>query len=253
MKPLWTKIKSLASNAAHPAMELAYKFLPQFVMDLVTRYFRVEVYGLENIPKSGPAVLAANHSGYAGLDALTLSHQIHQNTGRIPRVLTHKFWFLTKQTSIPFQKMGFIKATISNGIKELKKNNLVLIFPEGEHGNFKPSSQMYTLQEFKRGFLHMALQGKAPIIPIIVLGAEESQINLAQIKFSKYLRGTVIPLPLNLIPLPTKWEIHILPPLDLTFSEEQALDEELMHETADEIRDSMQNKLNQLLRNKKVF
>ena len=98
------------------------------------------------------------------------------------------------------QKMGFVEASKANGLNALKKKKLVALFPEGEYGNFKPTTKRYHLQEFKRGFIRLALETQAPIIPTLILGAEETHINLAQLKFTKYLRGMVLPLPLNIIP-----------------------------------------------------
>ena len=54
-------------------------------------------------------------------------------------------------------------------------------------GNFKASSNRYHLQEFKRGFIRMALLTKAPIIPTLIIGAEETHINLKQLKLAKYI------------------------------------------------------------------
>lgn len=222
---------------------LLYRILPKLLMEIMRKYFRLEIEGMENIPKRGAGVIAPNHSGFSGFDALLLSHSIHTAIKRIPRVLTHQFWFLTKTTSIPAQKLGFIEATYENGVQLLKKNNLVVIFPEGEHGNFKPSSEMYRLQEFKRGFVRMAVATQAPIIPVLIIGAEESHINLSQLKFTKYLRGTVLPLPLNIIPLPVKWKIKILPPIYLPYKPSSVEDSELMNEIAQEIQEQMQDKL----------
>ncbi len=117
-------------------------------------------------------------------------------------MLAHHLWFLTKATSIPAEKVGFIEATLPNARAQLKKNNLVILFPEGEYGNFKPSIDRYHLQNFKRGFIRMAIERQCPIIPTLIIGAEETHINLARLKFAKYLRGVVLPLPLNVIPLP---------------------------------------------------
>jgi len=103
-------------------------------------------------------------------------------------VLTHHLWFLTKTTAIPANKLGFIEATSENGLKALKKNQLVVLFPEGEYGNFKPSSKAYQLQEFKRGFIRMALATNSPIIPTLILGAEETHVNLSRLKLTKFLR-----------------------------------------------------------------
>ena len=226
---------------------LLYRVLPHFMMEILRKYFRLEVEGLENIPRRGSGIIAPNHSGYSGFDALLLSHIIHKEIHRIPRVLTHHFWFLTKTTSIPAQKMGFTEATFENGLKELKKNNLILLFPEGEYGNFKPTSQMYQLQEFKRGFIRMALKTQSPIIPTLVLGAEETHINLSQLKFTKFLRGTVLPIPLNILPLPVKWKIKFLPPIHLPYSESALDDQELIREIAQEIQEQMQEALSEEL------
>lgn len=224
---------------------LIYRVLPKLLMEIMRKYFRVEVEGLENVPKRGAAIIAPNHSGFAGFDALLLSHIIHNDLKRIPRVLTHHLWFLTKATAIPAQKMGFTEATLANGIHALKKNNIVIIFPEGEQGNFKPSSQMYNLQEFRRGFVRMALATQSPIIPTLIIGAEETNINLSQLKFTKFLKGLVLPLPLNIIPIPVKWKIKFLPPIYLPYKANSIEDRDLLVEIADEIQDQMQEELHE--------
>ncbi len=226
------------------ADSLIYKVLPRLFMEILKKYFRLEVEGLENIPQKGPVIIAPNHSGFSGFDALVLSYIIQQKTNRIPRVMTHHVWFLTEKTALPAQKMGFIEATFENGVSLLKRNNLVVLFPEGEHGNFKPTSKKYQLQEFKRGFIRMALMTRAPIIPTIVIGAEETHINLQKLKFSKFLRGLVLPLPLNIIPLPARWKIVFHKPLFLPFGPEKVDDSEICYDLANEIQETMQVKLN---------
>ncbi len=222
---------------------LIYRVLPRFLLELMRKYFRVQVEGLENIPKRGAVIVAPNHSGFSGFDALLLAHVINSDVKRIPRILTHHLWFINKTTSIPAHKLGFTEATFANGISALKKNNLIILFPEGENGNFKPSSQMYQLQEFKRGFVRMAVATQSPIIPTLILGAEESNINLSQLKFTKFLRGIVLPLPLNIIPLPVKWKIKFLPPIYLPYQPGSIDDRELMGEVASDIQEQMQEVL----------
>jgi hypothetical protein len=74
----------------------------------------------------------------------------------------------------------------------------------------------------------------------LVLGAEETHINLKQLKFTKYLRGLVLPLPLNVIPLPAKWKIIFLPPIQLPYKPSAADDYELVREISDDIQEDMQ-------------
>jgi 1-acyl-sn-glycerol-3-phosphate acyltransferase len=209
-------------------------------MEVARRYFRLQVEGTENIPRRGPALIIPNHSGYSGFDAFLLSHEIYKSSGRVPRILTHHFWFLSRATAVPAEKVGFIEASLKNGMAQLKKNNLVVLFPEGEAGNFKPTSARYQLQDFKRGFVRLALLKQCPIIPTLVIGAEETHINLAKLKFSRYLRGLVLPLPLNLVPLPAKWKIVFLPPIHLPYKPSAADDRELVKELAEDLREQMQ-------------
>lgn len=223
---------------------LIYKVFPRFFMELMKKYFRLEIEGLENIPTKGPVIIAPNHSGFSGFDAMILAYILQQNTKRIPRVMTHHLWFLTETTALPANKLGFTEATYDNGINLLKKNNMVVLFPEGENGNFKPTSKRYQLQEFKRGFVRMAIQTQAQVVPTMILGAEETHINLQKLKFTKFLRGLVLPLPLNVIPLPAKWKIVFDKPISFPFAAEKVKDAELCHDLATEIQESMQKKIN---------
>lgn len=219
---------------------LVYRLLPYMTMEVARRYFRLQVEGTEHIPRRGPALITPNHSGYSGFDAMLLSHEIFRNTGRLPRVLTHRYWYLTKLTATPAEKIGFIEATVRNALKQLSKNNLVVIFPEGERGNFKPSAKRYHLQRFRSGFIRLALHKQCPIIPTIILGAEETHINLAQLNLDRFIPGLVLPVPLNIIPLPAKWKIKFLPPVHLPYESSAADDRELVEELAQDIREKMQ-------------
>ncbi len=241
MKSIWDNLEESGVHLPHLDSDtMLYKAIPHFFMELMQKYFRLSVEGLENIPQDGSALIAPNHSGFAGLDAMLLSYLIHKQTQRAAWVLTHHFWFLTKATAVPAKKLGFIEATKQNGLDYLKNEQAIVLFPEGEFGNFKPSTKAYSLQEFKRGFVRMAIETQTPIIPTIVIGAEETHINLKQLEFSKYLRGLVLPLPLNVLPLPAKWKIKFLDPIKLPYKPAAAKDSELVHEIATDIRGTMQ-------------
>lgn len=226
---------------------LLYRVLPRFLLEILRKYFRLEVIGHENIPRRGKVLFAPNHSGFSGIDAVILAHIIQNEGKRLPRVLTHQFWFLTETTALPAQKMGFTEATYENGVNSLQKGNAIVLFPEGEHGNFKPSTERYQLQEFKRGFVRMALETQSPIVPTLVLGAEETHINLKKLKFTRFLRGSVIPLPLNILPLPAKWRIVFMEPIELPYKPEARHNNDLVHEIAQDIQEKMQARIQEEL------
>jgi 1-acyl-sn-glycerol-3-phosphate acyltransferase len=249
-KKINEKTKALKDMSSE---ELVYRVFPHFLGEIMTKYLRVEIEGLENIPRKGPALIAPNHSGYSGFDAFLLCHHIYQSVKRTPRVLTHHFWFLNQTTAIPAQKMGFIDANKKNGLLVLNKKQLLILFPEGEYGNFKPSTRRYQLQPFKKGLVRLALETGAPIIPTLIIGAEETHINLAQLKFTKYLRGFVLPLPLNIIPLPARWKIKILPPISLDRGPEALKDEEYIRHTTEDLQDYLQIELKNELKNRRFI
>ncbi len=251
MKKTLGKIETQISKLRRISKEkLVFHELPHFLAELLAKYFRVVVEGTENIPKKGSGIIAPNHSGYSGLDAFLLAHHINQETKRTPRVLTHKFWFLTKITAVPAKKLGFIEAKSGNGVDTLHNEKLLLLFPEGENGNFKSTIDRYKLQPFKDGLIRMALETGAPVIPTIVIGAEETHINLAKLKFTKYVRF-ILPVPLNVIPLPARWKLKFLEPFHLKYGIEALRDSKKVKELSAELQAHMQRALNQELKKRK--
>ncbi len=219
---------------------LLYQVFPHFLFEIMRKYFRLQTEGFENLPQSGRGLIIANHSGYSGFDAFILSQEIYKYTQRIPKILTHPLWFITETTTIPMNKLGFIEANTPNAIKYLENDELVGIFPEGEYGNFKPTAKAYHLQDFRRGFIRIALKTRSPIIPCVIIGAEETHINLRSLKFNKYISGSILPLPLNVIPLPAKWKIRIFEPYYLPYKPESVHDTELVHELAEDFQEKLQ-------------
>ncbi len=247
-------LHSLSREVGRHLERITFDTGPRLLLSALAKYFRLEVQGAEHIPRRGRCIVAPNHSGFLGLDAMILGHEILKYTGRVPRLMAHRLWFTSDFTTRAAQKLGVVEATTNNGISLLKRNNMVVLFPEGEGGNFKPSSQRYVLQEFRRGFIRMALLAQAPIVPTVIIGAEEANLTISQIKAARYLIGSVLPLPLNLIPFPSKWRIEFLEPILLPFKPQAANDAELVHDIALDLQDRLQLAINrQLKRRKSVF
>lgn len=215
-------------------------------LDLLMRYFRVSVHGIKNIPARGPAIVVANHSGYAGADAIVLAHVIHKKRGRSPRILAHRAFFewsrLIRSVSESF---NLREASMENGVALLKRKRLLLMFPEAEEGNFKPSRERYRLRRFHTGFARMALLAGAPVVPCLVVGAEESHLNFGSLNLSRLFPKLRLPLPINFFPLPAKWSIRFLEPIHLPkrYTADDAGDRAAMEGLATEIRVRMQEAL----------
>ncbi len=249
MKAFFGKAVSKALNASGLSKEeVAYKVLPHFLLEIFTKYLRVNSEGEENIPKKGSVIFIANHSGFMGFDALMIGHQIYLKTQRVPRIIAHKLWFLRPEISVHAKRLGLVPATLDNGLKILEKKQGLILFPEGEEGNFKPTRYRYRLRRFRRGFIRLALQTGAPIVPVAVIGAEETNITLSQIRWAKELLGIIIPVPLNVIPLPAKWHIKFLKPIYLEKNREKANDMEYVTKLSRQIRLRLQRDLHKELK-----
>ena len=225
--------------------------IPRFLLEIMRKYLRLEVEGLENVPKKGRALLTPNHSGFTALDAIMIGNELFRARGTVVSMLAHPLWFLSPNIRILAKRMGLVEASKEAGEKLLRKNKQVIIFPEGEKGNFKPTYLRYKLQTFRRGFVRMAMATQAPIIPITVIGAEETNINLTQIKAANKLKGIIIPVPLNVLPLPAKWKIIFLKPVDMSkYTKKDASNKELVYKITEDVKKSIQERIDREIKNR---
>lgn len=229
---------------------LVNKYTIDTIFGLIARYLRVEVEGAENIPESGPVILLPNHSGFLGFDALVLSHWVRKNRRKIPRVLLHRLWFAGGMLEKSAKQLGFLEATYTNGISALQKGNFVMLFPEAEEGNFKPINDRYKLKDFRKGFVKMAAKTGATVVPVLIIGAEETHINLGQLK----IFGQLLPLPMNYFPLPAKWKIKFLKPIQFDATRPDLLEPNGALKAAAGVRLEMQAELkSELARRKYIY
>jgi 1-acyl-sn-glycerol-3-phosphate acyltransferase len=188
-------------------------------------YWRVQVGGIENIPDDGRALLVSNHSGQLPWDGamVVTAVRLEHPAQRMVRTL-YANWFPTLPVfSAIFEKGGQVLATVDNGVRLLEQDELVAVYPEGYKGVGKLFKERYRLARFGRGgFVKMALMTQAPIIPVSVVGAEETYISLAKSPLLAKMTGfPYFPISptwpwfglLGFVPLPTKWYIDFGEPI----------------------------------------
>jgi 1-acyl-sn-glycerol-3-phosphate acyltransferase len=204
---------------------------------LYRKYFRVAVHGIEKVPTEGRIVLVANHSGQLPFDAamVSLSVLVELDPPRYARSLVEKWVPTLPFVSSFYARLGQVVGTPENCRRLLAAEEAILVFPEGVRGLNKPFSQRYRLQDFGLGFMRLALEAGAPIVPIGVVGAEEQAPSLMDLKKLGRLIGfpalPLTPTPLAL-PLPTRYHLHFGDPLRFTGShddEDSVLEEKVQH------------------------
>ena len=187
------------------------------VLWLYRNYFRVETHGVANVPP-GRAMLIANHSGQLPLDAamLGLSLLLEAEPPRIARAMVEK-WAPTLPFVAPlFARVGQVVGTPENCKRLLAAGETIMVFPEGVRGLNKTYEKRYQLQEFGLGFMRIALETGAPIVPVAVIGAEEQAPAFFDFKAAAKLLGMpALPITPTLLPLPLPVKYHLWfgPPL----------------------------------------
>jgi 1-acyl-sn-glycerol-3-phosphate acyltransferase len=180
---------------------------------LFEQYWRVRVEGAEQVPR-GPAMVIANHVGALPVDGPIVTMALRRAR---PDLLEPRWLAEDQLLNFPVLggslfELGAVPASFQNGLRLLKEGRPVLVFPEGTQGLSKPIFDRYQLKRFGRGgFLKLAHQAGAPIVPVGVIGGEEAMPTLAKLPG---LLGLPY-IPLALPPLPTRWTIRFGAPLQL--------------------------------------
>ncbi|HEY8073473.1 MAG TPA: 1-acyl-sn-glycerol-3-phosphate acyltransferase [Labilithrix sp.] len=223
---------------------------------LYTRYFRVETEGVDRVPDSGRCVLVANHSGTVPLDGVMIKTAVKREhpAARDVRWLTEDFIYHFPYLGSAMNRLGAVRACQENAERLLAKEQLLCVFPEGVKGIGKLFRERYRLQRFGRGgFIKLCLRTSTPIVPVAVVGAEETNPLLFRFEYlSKALGVPYVPVtptfPLfgaaGLMPAPTKWRILFGEPLDFSAHGPEAADDELLvGKLAERVRAAIQGML----------
>jgi 1-acyl-sn-glycerol-3-phosphate acyltransferase len=133
---------------------------------------------LENIPGTGPVILASNHLSFS--DSIFLPLQSRRPvvflakseyfTGKgIKGALTR--WFFKSTGQLPIDRSGgkASEASLNTGLKVLGQGQVLGIYPEGTRS---PDGRLY---RGRTGIARMVLESKAPVIPVAMIDTEKVQ------------------------------------------------------------------------------
>ncbi len=169
----------------------------RFTKYLYDSFYKVEAFGLENIPKEGRCLIIPNHSGQLPFDGMLIGYSLltNQYAPRAPKAMVERFL-----PTVPFignwlSSVGAVIGDPINCERMLDNEEAVVVFPEGVRGSNKLYKLKYQLQRFGSGFMHLAMKHNAPIIPVAVIGMEETIRSYADLKpLAKVLGMPVAPI-----------------------------------------------------------
>ncbi|MDQ1428536.1 MAG: hypothetical protein QOK39_2012 [Acidimicrobiaceae bacterium] len=220
-------------------------------------WFRAEWDGLEKIPTRGGALLVANHAGAIPSDAPVIMHGVETELGRPVYGLADYLFKAIPVVGTLWARAGGVPAHPDNAYRLLRQDGqLVLVFPEGTKATGKLYRDKYQLRRFGRGgFVEIAMRAGVPIIPIAVVGAEESMpILWKSAALAKATGLPYFPVTANMVALgpilgpfvyfPAKFKMKVLDPvvLDVPPDQERYSRSRIM-DTSEAIRLSLQEAL----------
>jgi 1-acyl-sn-glycerol-3-phosphate acyltransferase len=185
---------------------------------LYKRYFRVQVHGIEKVPSEGRVLLVSNHSGQLPFDGamIEVAFLLDRDPPRAVRALMDTWVPTLPFVSTFMARCGQVVGTPENCRRLLAADEALLVFPEGTRGLNKLFRDRYKLQRFGQGFMRLALESGAPVVPVAVVGAEEQAPALFDLKpLARLLSFPALPITPTLFPfpLPTRYHIHFGEPL----------------------------------------
>ena len=174
-------VSTLSNNGAAPEKRGAPRaaastaMLPQWALNMIRpvvgafsrMFWKIEFYGVENVPAHGGLIIAANHQTY--LDPFWLSLPIKRPTRYLAWSAAFRWPVVGTGLKLfgawPLALEGSDPAAIRTSLQWLRNGGVVVIFPEGAR-----STDTGTLDRFKAGAVRLALEAQVPILPVTIKG-----------------------------------------------------------------------------------
>ena len=131
---------------------------------------RITFKGLEQLPASGGAVVAINHTGYldflpAALAAMYRKRRLRFMIKAEMQDVVFVGFMIKHSKAIPVDRRAGADA-YPVAVERLRAGELVGVYPEAT------ISRSFELKDFKTGAVRMAQDAQVPIVPLIVWGAQ---------------------------------------------------------------------------------
>lgn len=139
----------------------------KFFLYLLFRIFTaIQFRGVENVPKKGPAIIAANHPSFFDPVVLGLATERWIRFFALASILDVPLLgpLVRKAGILPVVRGGDNEASVQRALRVLRRGGVVGIFPEGR------LSHQFAMGPVKPGVGRLATQSGAPVVPAIIYG-----------------------------------------------------------------------------------
>ena len=148
---------------------LSYNFWKLVTLFIGWKNYRLHAVGVENIPREGPLIIAANHISW--LDPpMVGAYCPRRITYMAKKELFEIKWLgflITTMGAFPVDREGSARAAIKYSLEVLKDGGCIGIFPEGGR-NVDGDKQAQT------GVALLASLSGAPVVPAAIIGSDRA-------------------------------------------------------------------------------
>lgn len=172
-----TRIGSGLSDGAPLSVDLSDRDLRvlEAALSPVRAWTGPRFFGLENIPRTGPVLLVANHNLLGLIDAPLLLPEVLRTRGRLIRGLAEDLLIRTPGVRQLLHYYGSVRGTRDNCRTLLEQGEAVIVFPGGGREAIRRKGEKYALRwEGRTGFARMAIECGAPIVPVAMIGIDDA-------------------------------------------------------------------------------
>lgn len=158
---------------------IAYEGIKLFMGVPISLYFQMKCEGEDNVPKEGPALIVSNHRSM--IDPIALGNCIERPLNFAAAAFAFKMPVIRDLFALtgafPLDTTGGHGSIegLRNAIDLLEAGELVGIFPEGEDA-IVDANRSQRILSFKTGFVRIAIEAKAPIVPVALAAGEERRL-----------------------------------------------------------------------------
>ena len=202
-------------------------------------YFDVSVYGIENIPDRGRVMLVGNHSGGVALDGAMViaSTFMEMEPPRLAQGMAEYFLNKTPVFSQWTSRLGHLTGLPEHALRLLENDRMLMVFPEGARGTAKLYKDRNSLVRFGTGFMRLAMEAKAPIVPLAFIGGGDAVPTIHNSKFLGKLTGApYVPFTPWILPLPRPSDCQIYYGEPMVFDGTGNEADEIIHANVDLVK-----------------
>jgi len=219
-------------------------------------WWRVAVVGLERLPARGGAIIVVNRAPtvipYEPL-VVAMALEGARQRGAVQPLLDARV-LRTPGLGALLRAGGAARDAAEVMRRIVERSGWAVSGPETDALFGKTFGDRYRLARFGRSFARIAIATGTPVVPVAVIGSEEIHPVLGHLAAAaRWLGLPTVPVTPTLVPLPTKWRLHVGEPIDVAnrYAPTEATRPESTARLADQARERLQGLILEGLRRRR--